>query len=77
MSWGWWLPKEYEKKKSEKTFNEVSFDDVFNELEQARANVENAINNLIRRDTSETHRYISEAHQNLRRAARLLGYVPK
>lgn len=76
MSWGWWLPK-YGKEKIERAFNEIPFDEVFNELEQARANVEKAINNLIRKDVSETHRYISEAHQNLRRAARLLGYSPR
>ena len=75
MSWGWWLPKKSVKTPKEEKI-EVSFDDVFKELEDARYSVEKAIQHLIREDVDETHNAISEAHQHLREASRLLGFKP-
>jgi len=70
MTWGWWLPKEVMKVEAS------SLDDIFKELEDARHSVERAIEYLIREDVDETHRAISEAHQHLREASRMLGFKP-
>ena len=76
MSWGWWLPKKSVKTTKEEKFEMSSFDDIFKELEDARYSVEKAIQHLIREDVDETHKAISEAHQHLREASRMLGFRP-
>jgi len=80
LSWGWWLPG---RKRSAEVHDvifgpeqESNIPAVEDRLRDARSAVEMALNSLIQGDLTETHRYISEAHQNLREASRLLGFRP-